>query len=526
MNTLQGLSFLGYERGCPSGHTFHALDATTGAKLEPAYHECSTSEADRACAAALDAFAIYRRTTGAERARFLRAIADEIMALGPELLDRYRAESGLPQGRAEGERGRTCAQLRLFADLVEEGSWVRATLDLADPARAPLPKPDTRLMHVPLGPVAVFGPANFPLAFTVAGGDTASALAAGCPVVVKAHSSHPGVSELVGLAVRRAVERCGLPAGVFSLLFGSGRVLGPVLARHRGIRAIGFTGSRAAGRELFDLACARPDPIPVFAEMSSINPLLVLPGALAERGAAIAEGLAGSVTQGCGQFCTKPGLVFLEDGPAAQDFAAALAAKLRALPAAPMLNARTRRDYREGVARHAGLAGVHTLVAPPADGHAAPGLFQTDADTFLSTPALHEEIFGPCTLLILCRDRAAMLRVLDHLEGQLTATVHAGAGDDTEGLRDLLTQKAGRVLWGGYPTGVEVNHSIVHSGPYPATTDARFTSVGAEAIYRFSRPVCYQNAPAAALPAELRDENPLGLLRRVNGAFTRDPVAR
>ncbi len=519
-NFLQGRSLIGGEPGAENGGAFHGVDPATGESLDPPYQPASPDEAKRAARLAAEAFPIYRKISGAQRAAFLRTIAEKIENLGDALTERMTRETALPTGRAKSERDRTCAQLRMFARLVEEGSWVNARIDRADPARTPLPKPDTRWMLQALGPVAVFGPANFPLAFAVAGGDTASAFAAGCPVVVKAHSSHPGTSELVGHAVNEAVRACGLPAGVFSLLFGSGKELGAELVRHPGIKAVGFTGSRQAGRALFDLAAARPDPIPVFAEMSSVNPVFLLPGALRERGDRIAEGLQGSVTLGVGQFCTNPGLVLVEAG--APEFISRLTGLMSKAPPGVMLNRGTQAAYAAGVKRLAGHAEVQALVAGEAENAAAPGLFQTDAASFLGDPALAEEIFGPATLLVQ-GTRAELLRIAEELEGHLTATVH-GTDADLADFRDLiaiLETKVGRLLFNGYPTGVEVCSSMHHGGPYPATTDSRFTSVGTAAIYRFARPICYQNCPPEALPPELQDGNPGKIWRQVDGEFGR-----
>jgi alpha-ketoglutaric semialdehyde dehydrogenase len=509
---LKGLSLIGPDFGAASKITFQAVNPANGEKLSPNFHSASSDEVDRACELAATAFQTFRRMPAAKRALFLRKIAEEIDSIADAITDRFVAESGLPAGRANGERGRTVGQLRMFAELIEEGRWSRVVIEHANPDRQPLPKPDTRLRHIGLGPVAVFGPANFPLAFSVAGGDTASALAAGCPVVVKAHSSHPGTCELVGRAIQRAAAETGMPDGVFSLLFGSGRVIGKQLAEHRAIKAIGFTGSETAGRQLFDLASARLEPIPVFAEMSSINPVIFLPNALAAAPVSLADGLYGSVTMGVGQFCTNPGLILLPPGEASEKFAAQLKDKLAAHPGQAMLNSGTRKSYGAGLSRVGSASGVETLLAgnnTVGNGgcDAAPALFRVSAAAFAANAALHEEVFGPTTLLVTCADEAAMRSVIDALGGQLTITIHGNAADvdDFIGLIDHLETKAGRIVFNGFPTGVEVCRSMVHGGPYPATTDARFTSVGTEAIYRFTRPVCYQGFPGRALPDELKD---------------------
>ncbi len=510
--TLTGRSIIGNRRAEAVEKTFQPVNPATGESLSPEYHPVSAEERDAACELAGRAFREYRRTTPAARASFLRKIAEEIEALGDTLTERFVAESGLPAGRAEGERARTCGQLRLFASTIEKPDWNRPQVEQAQPDRKPLPKPDTRLRYIGVGPVAVFGPANFPLAFTVAGGDTASALAAGCPVVVKAHSSHAGVGELVGLAVQRAALATGMPDGVFSLLFGGGREIGGPLVKHPAIKAVGFTGSKGVGRSLFDLAAARPDPIPVFAEMSSINPVLVLPGALSEKAESLAEGLYGSVTLGVGQFCTNPGLVLLPPGDAADTFARVLKEKMEVHPAQTMLNRGTRQSYGEGLSRVGSGRGVETLLAP-SDGagergcEAGPALYRVSLEDFLDQPDLYEEVFGPTTLLVNCPDAGTMGRVVEAIGGQLTISFQANEADIASHA-DLISDLelfAGRLVCNGFPTGVEVCATMVHGGPYPATTDARFTSVGVRAIDRFLRPVCYQGFPRDPLPEELRD---------------------
>lgn len=508
--SLQGLSLVAGSVVSESGKTSHAVNPATGESLAPAYHEILDADLARACEEAGQAFLEFRKTSGSERAELLRAIALEIEGLGDALLDRYTAETGLPRGRAKGERARTCGQLRMFADLVEDGSWADVRIDQADPDRKPLPKPGTRMMLRAMGPVAVFGPANFPLAFSVAGGDTASALAAGCPVVVKAHSSHPGTSEFVAVAINRAVERCGLPGGIFSLVFGSGRTAGAALVQHPAIKGVGFTGSKAAGRSLFDLCCGRPDPIPFFGELSSINPVCLLPGALADRAGEIATGLSGSITLGVGQFCTNPGLVFFVKGEGVEALVETLADKLSATPPGVMLNEGTRTSYEDGLKRVGSVSGVETLLDASGDAgsggcEAGPALFRTTSEVFRSEKALHEEVFGPASLLVECTDISDMTRSLLALEGQLTATVHA-EGDELARHPDLVSAmelRAGRLVHAGFPTGVEVCSSIVHSGPWPATTDVRFTSVGTAAIYRWARPVCFQDFPRSVLPEPL-----------------------
>lgn len=500
---------------------WRAFDPLQGVELEPAYGEATAAEVDVAATAALAAMPDLRPR--ATRAALLEAIAEGILALGPELLARAHAESGLPMARLESERGRTVGQLRLLASVVREGSFLGLRIDHADPARQPIPKPDLRRMLIPLGPVAVFGASNFPLAFSVAGGDTASALAAGCPVVHKAHPAHPGTAELVGGAIAAAVAKLGLPGGVFSLVHGRGHEVGLALARHPAIAAIGFTGSLRGGRALFDAAAARPVPIPVYAEMGSVNPLFFLPRALEARGAELATGFAGSVTLGTGQFCTNPGLFFVVDDDAGRAFVAALGEKLAAAPAGAMLYPALRPAYERGVAQLASLARRATP-ATSVEGACAvsPCLLTTDAATFRAHAELAEEVFGPSTLGVLCRDVAEMAELAAALPGQLTAGIHGEAADadDARELLEVLAAKAGRVLWGGFPTGVEVAHAMQHGGPYPATTDSRSTSVGTAAVERFLRPVTYQNVPEGLLPEELRDDAQ-GLWRLVDGDWRR-----
>lgn len=529
--TLHGKSLIGGRLSAGTGATTRAVSPLDRTRLEPPVFAAGPADVDAALELAESASGDYRMRSGAERAAFLEKIADEIMALGDELIARAHQETGLPEARLTGERARTTGQLRMFAGVAREGSWVDARIDTALPDRQPAVRPDLRRMLLPLGPVVVFGSSNFPFAFSVAGGDTASALATGNPVVVKAHSGHPGTSELVATAVRRAVAACGLPEGVFSLLQGSGKVLGPALARHPFTRAIGFTGSRVAGRALFDAAAARPEPIPVFAEMSSLNPVFLLPGALRERAAGLAEGLRASVTLGVGQFCTKPGLVFAVRGADFDRFREALAGQLAAVAPATMLHAGICESYHEGLARAAGVHGVQPLArsgqAPdPGRTHGEAVVLATDVANFRAHPELAEEVFGPFALVIAAADLAELEQVARGMEGQLTATVHGTAADLAQAgpLLRLLERKVGRVIVNGFPTGVEVSPAMNHGGPYPATTDGRFTSVGTAALQRFVRPVCYQNFPGAQLPPPLQDANPLGLWRLVNGQLTQDAV--
>ncbi|MDP4003376.1 aldehyde dehydrogenase (NADP(+)) [Methylobacterium sp. NEAU K] len=523
--TVRGENLIGAQARRGTEATFRAVAAATGEPLEPDFPGASLGDLDRACALADAAFDTYREAAPEARAGFLEAIAANLLDIGDDLLTRCMAETGLPRPRIEGECARTVGQLRLFAGVVREGSAVGVRIDPALPDRKPLPRPDLRLRRIAVGPVAVFGASNFPLAFSVAGGDTASALAAGCPVVVKAHPAHPGTSELVGRAIQRAVSSCGLPEGTFSLLFDAGQSIGRALVADPRICAVGFTGSRRGGTALMDIAARRPRPIPVYAEMSSINPVLLFPGALAARGAAIGRAFAASLTLGAGQFCTNPGLILAQPGAGLDAFVAAATAALRESPASTMLTPGIHRAYREGVARLAGHASVTRLVEGP-EGTATQGraaLFATEADSFLAEPELQEEMFGAAALVVRCPDFAAIRAVLEHLEGQLTASLHI-APEDHAALRTLLPlleRRVGRILVDGFGTGVEVAHAMVHGGPYPATSDGRTTSVGSLAIERFLRPVSYQDVPETLLPAVLQADNPLGLPRRIDGILER-----
>ena len=523
MKALSGRSIIGFGEGRGTGEVSYAINPVTREPLQPAFVPASAEEVELAVRLASEAFVAYARVSGRERGAFLRKIAEKIEAISVELIERAARETALPHPRLQGETARTCGQLRLFAQVVEDGSWVTARIDRADPDRKPAPRPDVRSMLRPLGPVVVFAPSNFPLAFSVAGGDTASALAAGNPVIVKAHAAHPGTSELVGHAIQESVRECGLPEGVFSLLFGSGAQIGTALMKHPLVKAGGFTGSRTAGRILMDVAAARPEPIPFFAEMSSTNPVFILPGALHDRAESIASGLYASFTLGAGQFCTKPGMVFLPDGGEIARFKEKLRQLVAASAPSHLLTSTIHSSYGSSIRQRKSDAAVTVIAESPAPApckafSAHSVLFETDAASFLSSD-LDEEIFGPTTLLVTHSQRDEMLRIAKDLEGHLTATIH-GTEDDLREFADLiaiLEHKAGRLIFNGFPTGVEVCDAMVHGGPYPATSDSRFTSVGTRAIFRFSRPVCYQAFPDSALPVELQDANPLGIWRMVDG---------
>ena len=504
---------------------FRSVAAATGQPDGPVFAVHGASDVDAACAAAADAFKVYRATDRGARARFLETIAEEILAIGDALIEAAMAESGLPRARLEGERGRTVGQLRMFADVLRKGAFQQLRIDPALPDRLPLPRPDIRLRMIAVGPVAVFGASNFPLAFSTAGGDTASALAAGCPVVVKGHPAHPRTGELVAEAIGKAVAACGLPEGVFGHLVGPSNELGAALVQDPRIAAVGFTGSRSGGLALARLAQARDVPIPVYAEMSSVNPVVLLPHALAARGDALGTAFAGSLTMGAGQFCTNPGLVLAIEGPGLDAFVASASSAVSAAAAQTMLTSGICKAYAQGVSALEANAGVETL-AKGAAGDATQGgavLFRTSATAFLADKSMGHEVFGAASIVVVCTDEAELRAVLRGLEGQLTATLHMDEGDTALASRLLpvLEDKVGRILANGWPTGVEVCHAMVHGGPFPATSDARTTSVGSLAIDRFLRPVSYQNLPAELLPPELRDDAfGNGAPRLVDGTLT------
>ena len=461
---------------------------------------------DQAAKAAEEAFTTYGYTTREERAAFLDTIADEIEARGEEITEIGTSESGLPEARLQGERGRTTGQLRLFAEHIRKGDYLDRRHDEALPDRAPAPRPDLRMMQRPIGPVAVFGASNFPLAFSTAGGDTAAALAAGCPVVVKGHGAHPGTGEIVAEAIHAAIGKCNMPKGTFSLVQGGNRQVGQALVQHPLIKAVGFTGSLAGGRALFDLCAQRPEPIPFFGELGSVNPMFLLPEAVAARGASIGEGWAGSLTMGAGQFCTNPGIAIVLDGPEADAFTDAAKQALSGTGEQVMLTDGIAKAYRDGRNRVAASKGVQEVLTSTCDRrNATPYLYETDGTTWLENEELGEEVFGPLGLIVRVADMDQMKQVASSLRGQLTCTLHMDDGDAgaARELLPILERKAGRLLANGFPTGVEVCDSMVHGGPYPASTNFGATSVGTLSIRRFLRPVCYQNLPETVLPADL-----------------------
>jgi len=522
MSELQGSHFVAGSAEQGDGEVFFGQDAAKGGDLEPGYAEASAAQVQRACAAADAAAAPLAVSSPKVRAALLRTIGDGLNDLGDALVRRVQEETALPAARVQGERARTVMQLNQFADLIEEGSWVNACIDHADAARQPLPKPDLRRMNVALGPVAVFGASNFPLAYSVAGGDTAPALAAGCPVIVKGHPAHPGTSELVGRVVRDAVSKHELPDGTFSLLHGRTHQTGAALVRHDAIKAVGFTGSHAGGRALSDLAAQRREPIPVFAEMGSVNPVVVLPEAMKVRGRQIAEQLAASALLAQGQFCTSPGMVLWLDGDGAGEFSAVLREQLTSAQPGPTVHPSIKAGFERAMADVASLPVEVDVSAGDAAGpsEVCPALVLATPAALEGNERLRSEIYGPAILGVACAGDAELKQALASLEGHLTGTVH-GEGDDFvcyAAVVDELRGKVGRLIANGVPTGVEVSPAMVHGGPYPAATDARFSAVGASAILRWVRPVCWQNWPHDLLPAELRDDNPLGIRRSVDGS--------
>jgi alpha-ketoglutaric semialdehyde dehydrogenase len=479
---------------------------------------------DRMLQQSASAFLVYRNTSGKKKALFLKTIAAELEAIRDSLCATVQEESHLPEARVQGELGRTTNQLKSFASLLEAGHWVQATVDTADPDRKPLPKPDIRKMFVAVGPVVVFGASNFPLAFSTAGGDTASALAAGCPVIVKSHPAHPRTSKIVADVIQRSVVACSLPEFTFQHLEDSSFEAGQLLVQHPLTKSVAFTGSFQGGKALYDLAVSRPDPIPVFAEMGSVNPVVVLPDVL-NKNKSLGEIIAASVLQGVGQFCTNPGLILTLDCAALPSFLELLATHITKAAPAKMLHGGIASSYRSRKKTSLSMPGVSVLAHVEEsndDQCGAPALAMVNANEFISTPTLHEEIFGPFSLIVKCNDEGELLSVIKHLQGQLTASVFSTESDNKTFSESItaLQQVCGRLIFNMVPTGVEVCKAMHHGGPFPATTDSRFTSVGNDAIYRFVRPLSFQNAPAEFLPPELRNENDLNIFRWVNNAWT------
>lgn len=523
---IHGKNYIGKTLSARGDKTYQTFNPLLNIPNEPLFYEATNAEIEEAVTLATEAFHSYGKLSGARKAIFLDTIADEILALDDTLISTYCSETGLPEGRAKGERGRTIGQLRSFAKLVREGSWVEATIDTPDPQREPLPKPDIRKMLVPLGPVVVFGASNFPFAFSTAGGDTASALAAGCPVIVKSHPMHAGTGELVASAIISAAQKTKMPDGVFSNLNSSGIDVGTRLVEHHGVKAVGFTGSIRGGRALFDLGSKREEPIPVFAEMGSINPVVLLPGALTSKGREWAATYAESITLATGQFCTNPGLLLGIKGEPLDNFIAELSDEIVKKEPTSMLHPNILGAYEKNrlkVMAEEGTtvaANYHEEVQP---NFARQTVLSVAGNTFLKNPALHQEVFGPYSLVVQCADAGELEEVISRLEGQLTGTLVA---EETEmssysGVISALQNRVGRMIFNGVPTGVEVCAAMHHGGPYPSSTDSRFTSVGIHAIKRWVRPVSFQDWPDRLLPDELKDENPLDIIRSVDQILTK-----
>ncbi|KAF2330508.1 aldehyde dehydrogenase (NADP(+)) [Flavobacterium ginsenosidimutans] len=526
---ITGKNYIGNQLSASGDKTFKTFNPQQNVDNPWQFTEASNEEIELATALANKAFLTFQKCTGKEKALFLRAIADEILALGDSLLDVYCQESGLPRGRAEGERGRTIGQLTAFADLVAEGSWVEATIDTAIPDRVPLPKVDLRKMMRPLGTVVVFGSSNFPFAYSTAGGDTASALAAGCPVIVKSHPMHAGTGELVASAVIKAAQKTNMPEGVFSNLNSSGIEVGVKLVEHPLVKAIGFTGSIKGGRSLYDLAAKREEPIPVFAEMGSINPVVILPEALKHNSEKWAVACAGSVTLGAGQFCTNPGLMLGIKSDSLKTFTEQLAVEILKISPSCMLNPSIYKNYKsnnELLSSQDGIEIVAEYAETDNPNYASQKLLTVSGKIFLENPVLHREVFGPFSILVQCEDEIELVTIIEKLEGQLTGSILAEENEieNYEEIVEALGNRVGRIIFNGLPTGVEVCPSMVHGGPYPSSSDSRFTAVGIGSIKRWVRPFSYQNWPNNKLPEALQNENPLGISRLVNNVQTRDSI--
>jgi 2,5-dioxopentanoate dehydrogenase len=524
---IEGKQIIGFENLASGVDTFQSVNPASGERLEYSFFKATKQETDLAAKKAASAFQVYRKKSGIEKAFFLETIAEELLLIGDELITVCCTETALPKGRIEGERMRTVNQLKMFAALLKEGSWLDARIETAMPDRVPLAKPDIRFMQIALGPVVVFGASNFPLAFSVAGGDTASALAAGCPVIVKAHSAHPATSALVGKAIQTAAKKTNMPDGVFSLVFGDGKDVGIQLVVHPEVKAVGFTGSFIGGKALYDAAVSRENPIPVYAEMGSTNPVFILPEALKERGDAIAAGFSGSVTLGVGQFCTNPGMLIYEKETT--NFSEKIKAEFTKTSGGVMLAENIFKSYQSGIIKHNSITGVDEIAAgnkTEGSNNAQPVLFKTSGTVLKENPDLGEEIFGPTSVLVEAISKDELLDIAKNLSGHLTATVHGTENDlmANKDLLDVLEQKVGRVVINGFPTGVEVCSAMVHGGPFPATTDSRSTSVGTAAIFRFTRAISYQSMPQSLLPIELQNKNELGIFRIVNGERTNGKI--
>jgi len=526
---ITGKNYIGNKLSAKGTKTYTTFNPQTSTENAAIFTEATSDEINEATRLATEAFEVYRKKSGNEKATFLKAIADEIEALEDTLTTVYTSESGLPAGRALGERGRTVGQLRAFAAHLEEGSWVAASIDTAQPDRKPIPKVDLRKMNVPLGPIVVFGASNFPLAFSTAGGDAAAALAAGCPIIVKSHPMHAGTGELVASAVIKAAEKTGMPNGVFSNLNSSGFEVGQALVQHPNIKGVGFTGSIKGGRALFDLAAQRPEPIPVFAEMGSINPVIFLPEALNSKANDWAKTYAGSITLGSGQFCTNPGLLIAIQSESLNEFAKTLAEEIVKIEPSCMLHPNIAGAYDTNKAKATSQDGIEILATYEQEvknNYGCQIVSKVSGSTFLENPTLHQEVFGPFSLLVACENETQLAQIIQKLEGQLTGTIIA---TDTEiannpNIVSALQNRVGRIIFNGVPTGVEVCPSMQHGGPYPASTDSRFTAVGVDSIKRWVRPFSFQSWPNSLLPDALKNENPLNILRNINGVKTIDKL--
>lgn len=526
---ITGKNYIGSTQSAKGNKTYQTFNPQLNIENTSIFTEATSEEINEAVALASEAFKTFRTVLGTKKAAFLNTIADEILALDDLLIQTYCTETGLPEGRAKGERGRTIGQLRAFANLVLEGSWVEATIDTADPNREPMPKPDLRKMLVPLGPVVVFGASNFPLAYSTAGGDTAAALAAGCPVIVKSHPMHAGTGELVASAIIKAAKKTGMPNGVFSNLNSSGIEVGAQLVKHEGVKAVGFTGSIKGGRALYDLAAEREEPIPVFAEMGSVNPVVILPEALKNRAEAIAKTYASSITLGTGQFCTNPGLLLGVKSDSLTYFITSLSEEIVKIDPSCMLHPNIIGAYernKEKAISQPKLQVVANYSKDTQENYAKQTITTVEGLVFLKNPTLHQEVFGPYSIVVQCDNIAQLETIISKLEGQLTATLIADNEEASkyEALISALQNRVGRLIFNGVPTGVEVCNAMVHGGPYPASTDSRFTAVGVNSIKRWVRPFSYQDWPNNLLPDELKNENPLEILRTVNGKLTSQKV--
>jgi NADP-dependent aldehyde dehydrogenase len=526
---LTGCSFLGNKASAKRKKTFKAYNPMTQKHIEPFFFQATKEEIEEAVSKSLKAFKLYKQTSPDKRAEFLNRLATNLANEKEEIINRAMLETALPEQRLTGETLRTVNQIKMFAQYLVEGYYCNAKIDTAIPDRQPVPKPDIRQMLIPVGPVAVFGASNFPLAFSVAGGDTISALAAGCSVVVKAHPSHPGTSELVAKVIIKTIAQCGLPESIFSMVHGIDNEIGEWLVKNENIKAVAFTGSKSGGKALYDIAVRREEPIPVYAEMGSVNPVIIFPEALKTRGEQIVKGLAQSVTLGVGQFCTNPGVVFVLDSENTVTFFENLKGEFKKIKPETMLSDKIAGMYKEKLEemkKNASLLVEGEKAKADTETKGTAYVFYSVSENWGANKKLQQEVFGPSTIVVIAKDNEDLMQIVENLEGQLTITFH-GTDKELEQNKDLIEvakEKAGRLIFNGYPTGVEVCHSMHHGGPFPATTDSKFTSVGTESIKRFLKPICYQNFPDKLLPKQLKNNNPLNILRFVNGNYTKDKI--